>query len=481
MVSSATLAGLGGAVANFHSIDDLPGPKGWPALGNLLDFKTAPQTLEVWRLLYGDAYQIRIGTRPIVVLGDLDAMVTILRQRPDSFRRASTIESVFAEIGANGLFSAEGDRWRRQRVLTMPAFQVRHLRQFYPTMATISKRLIARWRAFAASGEDFAVRPELTRLTIDVTTNLAFGVDLSTLGERGAAIRRHLDDLLPTVASRVAAPFPYWRWLPYGGSPKFTRSLATVQQAALEFIATARRRLENDPRRREEPPNLLEAMLATDGGFTDDEVVGAVITILVAGEDTTAAAMSWMLYHLATNPRAAAAATAEVDAAVGADGILRDYAALSELPYLEAAMMETLRLRSVAPVLFVETIHDTEVAGLQLPKGTAILLMMRQAGMLEPQIGDPKSYLPERWLGHLRPPDLSHEPRAVMPFGAGPRLCPGRALAGAEIKTAVAAILKAFVLRPPANGRIPEERFDFVTVPTNLWLRLEPRWTEHAS
>jgi cytochrome P450 len=64
-----------------------------------------------------------------------------------------------------------------------------------------------------------------------------------------------------------------------------------------------------------------------------------------------------------------------------------------------------------------------------------------------------------------------------MPFGAGPRLCPGRYLAMQEIKMASAMLLGGFEIESvdTADGGEPREHMSFTMVPTGLRLRLRTR------
>jgi cytochrome P450 len=64
-----------------------------------------------------------------------------------------------------------------------------------------------------------------------------------------------------------------------------------------------------------------------------------------------------------------------------------------------------------------------------------------------------------------------------MPFGAGPRLCPGRYLAMQEIKMVIAMLLRGFDLESvgTADGKEPREHLSFTMVPIGLRMRLRPR------
>jgi len=64
-----------------------------------------------------------------------------------------------------------------------------------------------------------------------------------------------------------------------------------------------------------------------------------------------------------------------------------------------------------------------------------------------------------------------------MPFGAGPRLCPGRYLAMLEMKMVIATLARNFELVEVAteNGSAPKERLAFTMFPPNLKMRIAVR------
>ena len=64
-----------------------------------------------------------------------------------------------------------------------------------------------------------------------------------------------------------------------------------------------------------------------------------------------------------------------------------------------------------------------------------------------------------------------------MPFGAGPRLCPGRYLAMLEMKMVMAMLLAGFELDSvgTADGAEPRERMAFTMQPVGLRMQLSRR------
>ena len=84
-----------------------------------------------------------------------------------------------------------------------------------------------------------------------------------------------------------------------------------------------------------------------------------------------------------------------------------------------------------------------------------------------------RAFKPERWLGEggLSPGSAK---RISMPFGAGPRICPGRYLALQEMKMVLLTLLQHFDIESvgTADGGEPEERLMFAMAPVGLRMRL---------
>ena len=94
-----------------RSLDDLPGPKQLPVVGNLhqLDSSRAHLILEEWAARYGSVYQFRMGPRRIVATTDPALIEDALRARPETFRRSASMDRIIAELGIRGVFNAEGE------------------------------------------------------------------------------------------------------------------------------------------------------------------------------------------------------------------------------------------------------------------------------------------------------------------------------------------------------------------------------------
>ena len=466
---------------------DLPGPKGILVFGNAFQIETTRAHLifENWARLYGPYYKLKIGPRDIVVVSDHKAVAAALRDRPDGYSRTSRLDQIWTEIGLpRGVFGANGETWRSQRRMVMAGFDPEHVRRYFPSLQGVAHRLAGRWQKAAMSATAIDLQSDLMRYTVDAIAGLAFGAKVNTLESEEDRIQQHLDKIFPVVFKRIFSPLPMHRWWPSRADRALERSIPEVMSAVNGFVAQARARMAANPALRNAPDNLLEAMIAAadqpDSGMDDDQVAGNVLTMLLAGEDTTANTLAWMIYLLWQNPQALRTASNEVRRVCG-DASELTLEHMAQLDFIEACAHETMRLKPVAPQLPLETLRDTVLGDVFLPKHTVVINLMRVDSVSESHVPQASAFLPQRWLEGGEPGATAASAKRIsMPFGAGPRICPGRYLALLEMKMAMATLLGRFDVDSVGtlDGREPTELMAFTMTPVGLRMHLRERVNE---
>lgn len=436
---------------------------------------------EQWGRQYGPIFRVTAGPRLVIGVSEEGAINAILRDRPEGFRRWSEVQRIIQEINEAvpalkgtppAVFTAEGEEWKRQRRLIVTALNKDHLHRYFEVVRTATERLHRRLRVKMDSAEPVAISDALSSFTVDVTSALAFGHDLNTLEHGDGSLQKHIHRVMTMTGRRVVAPVPYWRWFKLPADRSLDRSMVEVYRAIEGFIEKARARMAARPELFEAPENLIEGLLAAqkaDGSFTDQEITGNLITILFAGEDTTAHTLAWTIWLLGSRTDVQERLSQEASAVFGEHRLPIEYEATEQLPYTEAVLRESMRLKSVAPIIGVEPVEDREICATKIPAGTQVLLLLRQAH--RGTNGRSEDFYPERWLQDSKE---TNAPKSLA-FGAGPRFCPGRNLAFLEAKAALAMLVRNFDIELEESAGPVHESLGFTMVPQGLRVRLRAR------
>lgn len=464
--------------ATARTVGDLPGPRPLPVLGNLPEFVRGGVTnrvLERWCDAYGLTYRFHLARQEAVATADPAVADVVLRRRPGDFRRSAVMSRIIDEMAPHGVFTAEGDRWRRLRKVATQSLNAAYLRQYFTTITRVTERLERLWRAAADSGDRVDVLDCTMRYTLDVTVGLAMGHDLNALEHTGDGLHRRLPMLFPELARRIQAPFPYWRYVKLPRDRRLDATVREIEDLVRDRFAEARDRIAAGAA----PATFLEALvkpLENEPAATDEEVFGNVLTMLLAGEDTTSSTAAWAIHYLAENPAELRRVRAEADEVLGAERFPADPATVSRLRYAQAVVDETLRLRPVAPYLVLQPTADVTLDTQDGPlrvAGDKLIFVLTSYGALRDRgrFPDPDVFRPQRWLDG----DLPAESLPFAPFGAGPRFCPGRNLALIEAAVIVSVLSRAFDLEPDHSAGPVTERTTFTSFPQNLNVRVRHR------
>jgi len=344
----------------------------------------------------------------------------------------------------------------------------------------VASRLQGRWQKAMQSHQTIDLQADLMRFTVDAIAGLAFGAETNTLESDDDIIQHHLDKIFPALYRRLNTLIPYWRWFKLPRDRDLDRSMVIVMQAIDDYIAQARQRMQGDPARRAQPCNLLEAMIvAADqpgSGVNDSDVAPNVLTMLLAGEDTTANTLAWAIYLLHQNPHTLRHAQDEARRVVNGDLSDMSMDDVAELTYIDAVCQETMRLKPVAPFRVVQALHDTVIANVAVPQDTLIWAVSRHDTLDERYFPNARAFKPQRWLD-ADAATASAAKRLSTPFGAGPRVCPGRYLALVEMKLALVTLLSQFDIASVGtlDGLPAREFMSFTMTPVGLTLKLSPK------
>ena len=462
-------------------LSELDGPRGLPFAGNLFQirFEKLHEILEEWAGRYGTVYRIRMGPKPAVVIADADATRKIMVERPHLYRRPGALQRVTEEMNLLGVFSEEGEAWKRQRRVVVRALNYANVTSFFPRLQTAVDRLQKRWEQAAELGSEVNLCDDLMRFTVDTSAWLAFGIDFNTMETSGPVIQQNLNKVFPKLQSRINLPFPYWHYLRLPSDRALDRALEAIEEQTMVVIEETRERLAANPELRSSPTNFLEAVIAgqdeEEAGFSDTEILANVGTLLLAGEDTTANSMAWMIEYFIQYPDHFRRACEEVDSVIAPALTVRSSEHMDSFPFIDAFCNESMRLKPIAPLFTAAPCEEVEILGYRIPEGTPIFMLTRLMAQQDENFGDGRNFDPDRWLVAPGDRDYPHNLKAFSPFGVGPRLCPGRAFALLQIRMVMAMLCRNFDVERASPSRPVTERLTFSMGPDGAIVRFRKR------
>lgn len=457
---------------------DLPGPKGIPFFGNLfqMDYPNIHNEFQELAEEHGEVYKLKMGPLNLAIVGNPKIIQYILRERPDGFIRMQKLNNVLRGEGIHGTFNSEGEDWKMHRRVVAKGLNIKNQEAFFDKMLISVNRLYEKWKKCADSGEAFNIQEDFIQFTADFTTTLVFGIDMNSIEGKGGKVQEHLDKIFPMIFKRINDQVQWHKIYRNKTDRDFDKSLKIVNSMVDQWIEEGKKRLVDHPELKENPSNFLEAILAAsekEENFNDEEVKGNLMTILIAGEDTTAHTMTWSVFLMSKFSEYQAKAQIEVDGLLGDEKKITDFNSLQGYKLMESIANETMRLKPVAPVMLFEPLSDEVIEGYEFKKGSRILIHWRHAATKDENFTNGKDFYPERWLRESKCP--MHSMDAFIPFGGGPRFCPGKHLAMLEMKTVLAMLFKNFEIEMVTPHAEVKEVMAFVMKSSGFKVRLKNR------
>lgn len=404
-----------------------PGPKGPILLGNLLDFErdrlgfllsTARQ--------YGDVVPISLLGGKLLLISDPALIEEVLVQKYRSFTKGQALRGNRLLFG-NGILTSEGDFWRRQRKLMVPAFHRERINSYGEYTVAAGQRILGSW----CNGQTYDINAEMLRLTLDVVVKTLFDTEVPADVEKiGHAMEIATECALKRTGLLMFVP----ESVPIPTNLRMRRAVSILDRIVYGFIAERRK----TGAQGNDLLSLLIAAQDEDGSqMTDKQLRDEAMTLFLAGHETTALALSWALYLLSQNPDTEAKLLAEIDTVFqGATPTVADRA---KLVYTEQVILETMRLYPPAWTLGRAAIEDVQIGPYTVPKDWTVMASQWVLHYDPRYFDSPDEFLPERWENDFAKTLPKY---AYFPFGGGPRICIGNTFAIMESILLLATIMQ---------------------------------------
>ena len=400
---------------------------GLPLLGHLLELRRDPIALmQRLRAECGEIGEFRLAGHRIVLLTGEEAQEAFFRAPDEQLDQAAAYPFMKPIFGEGVVFDATPEQ--RKQAMRNQSLRDKFMRGHAEKIAAEVERMTAGW---GERGEidllDF-----LAELTLYTSTTCLIGPQFrDELGpdyarifmelERGTDALAYVNPYLPIPALRAR--------------DRARRELA----AKIEDVF---RRREASGQRYGDLFQVLHGLRNPEGKrrYSDDQITGMFISMMFAGHHTTSVVSSWGLLDLLMHPEWMAKVVGELDE-IYADGRDVSYQALREIPLLECALKETLRLHPPLVILMRKVMHAFHYKGWTIPAGHLAAASPAVSNRMPEHFPAPERYEPERY-GPGREED--RKSFAWLPFGAGRHRCVGAAFAMMQLKAIFSILLRHF-------------------------------------
>ena len=456
-------------------------PGSLPLLGHLPYIGGLPYLvtkLEEWADTYGGengCYEIDMPLVNYLVVCREDRALEIFKQRPRKIARPSAIRESTNSIGANGIFSAEGEEWKKEHKLIAAALNRSNTEEYLPILKEMAARLIEKWEN-ADVGSSVAINNDLGGMTADSISKVMFDRDFDFLNHPESQTASSVRTVMRGALSRALSPIYYWR-IPIIGQYFDGVGFAVNHVRDIVFNAVVGCQTEGTTGEKSTFLHKLISLMRTENStIPRDRIVGNAITLFLAGTDTTEKALVQVLYLLATKPDLQRELHKEV---AELDWIEASYDELYTLtPRLKSFLHETHR-HIAMPMLMLSTVADIPFCGTTLRAGQDIFMLNRYCstqltspskdvpttGLDNSTAMPPNEFNPYRYLfrdekGALTCPDPSTKASGFLSFGYGVRACPGRQYSEVLSYCVLTAILQTFEFELAPNHPTVDQLYD---------------------
>lgn len=196
----------------------------------------------------------------------------------------------------------------------------------------------------------------------------------------------------------------------------------------------------------EMPKDLLGVLLSLkreDGAlkYPPKIISGILISTLFAGHHTSAGTLAWSLVEMLRAPGYLARVVEELDK-LYADGRDVSYQALREIPQLENAVKEALRLHP--PLIWIPrtALQDFRYEEWTVPKGAIVAMSIALSNADPTCFAEPLRFDPDRFAAPRE--EDAKQPWAYVPFGGGRHRCLGANFALMQQKAIFSVLLRRF-------------------------------------
>ncbi|KAI7756653.1 hypothetical protein M8C21_015631 [Ambrosia artemisiifolia] len=443
--------GLAWALSKPRSKTAIPGPSGLPILGLVFTFTSSLTHRTLAKLSSSfnakPLMAFSVGVTRFIISSHPDTAKEILNS--SAFADRPVKESAYELLFHRAMgFAPHGEYWRNlRRISSTHLFCPKRISTFGEFRTKLGLKMVNQVSSSMNHNGYVEVKKLLHFASLNNVMMSVFGKSYNDFDNDGF----ELDELVREGYELLGIfnwsdHFPIISWLDIQGVRKRCRCLVSRVNVFVGGIIKEHRerRSGNGGATAGHGGDFVDVLLdlESENKFTESDMIAVLWEMIFRGTDTVAILLEWIMARMILHPEIQARAQSEIDSVVGV-GPVSDVD-LPNLPYLHAIVKETLRVHPPGPLLSWArlAIHDTQVGPHMVPAGTTAMVNMWAITHDDKIWADPERFNPERFMDEdvsIMGSDLR-----LAPFGAGRRVCPGKAMGLATVQLWLAQLLQYF-------------------------------------
>ena len=400
-----------------------------------------------WRGIYGDTFQFRIKTRPVIFTVDPE-ILKLISQDVVSFTKVDHLpnRALFGQriTGTYSILTGGGQEWAIKRRIMSSFFAKQNMNVVFDRLTPLMSRLLeTKLKPRAGTGNVLDIHEIFTIIFSALPGVLGMECEMGV--DSPEEIGRRINIFLDVIPSQL------------GNLKKvFGAHVSTKKQETIDMVVEMRmmgKKMVDEKRKDMEswdsnPEDDLLAWLisANDAaGLGDEEVIDDILTVYLVMDNMSKQLGSLFIYLI--NYREVFDKMVEELRA----NPVTDYKSLNKLRYTEMVLLESLRL---APVLLRGTrwLNKSIQAGKYwIPGDCQFQYSQYVLHRIEEYWPNPREFIPERFEKGIPNVDSF----TFFPFLAGPRACLGKHVAMIAMKMTLSMLVNNYDLTPVPTETVP--------------------------
>ena len=379
---------------------------------------------------------IKLPKMSFFILNERSLVKQVLKTAWEDFPKHRTMLDLLRPILGDNVFSRNGKDWENLRKMMEGTLVYAKPENVFPLMSSAVTEMNNRFHTYQ-EGIPVDIDLEMTHVTADIIfrTTLSHTFTHKNAKDVYAAFKEFQNCMQKQIMlSAYKLPTFYHRRKSEVLAENIRSLLTKIIKPRYESYINGTAQKYSD---------ILAALMEardpnTGKSFSYDELIEHISGVFLGGHETTTASLIWSLYLIASCPHTQKALQTEVDA------IRNDILSFEDIKSLKTTrnvFREALRLYPPIGFLLREAAKEHCMLNEKIKTGDTVLISPWLIHRHREQWQDPDLFKPERFED---PASKESIQCSYLPFGEGPRMCPGQGFAQQEALLIIATLIKNF-------------------------------------